>query len=108
MRELAKNERICPICGKIFRFKRERGNSCRKYCSDKCYKLAHGIKVAKRCNLGTPNTLSLSTKSIHYQLYLIRNNIDINANQFISDKSKRDVVLDHMCYDEDYSIIMEV
>ena len=103
MRKLQSNEKICPICKKIFRFKRGPGNSRRKYCSDKCYKIAHRRNVDKRCNLGTPSTLSLTTKSVRYQLYLIRNNIDKGAKQFVSDKSDRDVVLERMCYDKDYS-----
>lgn len=108
MRKLAKNEKICPICGKIFRFKRGRGKSCRKYCSDKCSKIAHRRNVDKRVNIGTHNTLSLTPKSVDYQLYLIENNIDKGAKQFFSDKSERDVILDRMVYDEDGSIIREV
>ena len=108
MRKLAKNEKICPICGKIFRFKRRRGKSRREYCSDKCYKIAHRRKVNRRVSLGTPATLSLTPESVDYQLYLIRNNIDKGAKQFVSDKSERDVVLERMVYDEDFSNILEV
>lgn len=108
MRKLGKNEKICPICGRIFRFKRGRGKSRRKYCSDKCSNIAHRRNRDKRSNLGTPNTLSLTPESVSYQLYLIKNNIDKGAKQFISDKSERDVILERMCYDKDYSIIMEV
>lgn len=108
MRKLAKNEKICSICGRIYRVKLKRGKSSRKYCSDKCYKIAHRRNVDKRCNLGTPNTLSLTPESVEYQLYLIRNNIDKGARQFVSDKSERDVILERMVYDEDDSIIREV
>lgn len=108
MRKLAKNEKICPICGRIFRFKRGRGGSRRKYCSDKCYKIAHRRNVDKRCNLGTPNTLSLTHKSVEYQLYLIRNNIDEGYRQFVSDRSKRDVLLELTVFDKERGIIREV
>lgn len=108
MRKLARNEKICPICGRIFRFKRGRGTSRRKYCSKQCSKIANYNKAINRNTLGTPDTLNLTPESVNYQLYLIRNNIDKSAKQFISDKSDRDVVLERMCYDENYSIIREV
>ena len=108
MRKLAKNEKICSICGKIFRFKRGRGSSCRKYCSKQCSKKANRDKAIRRNNLGTCSTLSLTPQSVKYQLYLIRNNIDKGAKQFVSEKSERDVVLERMVYNEDYSFIKEV
>lgn len=103
-----KNDRFCPVCGRKFRIKRGRGLSRKKYCSEKCSKIAQRRRVDKRSNLGTPVTLSLTPKSVKYQLYLIRNNIDKGRKQFSSEKSKRDVILELTVYDKERGIIREV
>lgn len=102
-----KNDRICPICGRKFRVNLKNGNT-RKYCSKKCSVKANKNKANRRNNFGTSSTLSLSPKSVKYQLFLIRNNIDKGGRQFSSDKSKRDVILELTVYDEERGIIREV
>lgn len=107
MKKLSKNEKICIDCGAIIRIKNNRQKRC-KSCNKK-RNIENAFKRNKKVrSIGTPATWNLSSNAIKRQLYLIRNNIDKNNNLFISDKSKRDVILDSMAYDENYTIILEV
>lgn len=107
MKKLAKNEKICVDCGRIIRVRSNRQKRC-KSCS-KQRNLENTSKRNKKIrSVGTPATWNLSPRAVKKELFFIRNNIDRYKKVFSSDKSKRDVILDKMVYNEDCSIIREV
>lgn len=70
MRKLAKNERICKNCHRIYRIKGNIRN--RKYCSTECAAEAEKRIKNHRSSLGT-NTVALGEKSVKNELKKIRN-----------------------------------
>lgn len=102
VRKLRKDERVCKICGAIFRVKKNQKNI--KYCSKTCKKTGHSLRVAHRASLGTPNTLSLTPKNIRREAKRIRENKD-DYYVFTSSKSKREVILENMVYNQEQTLI---
>lgn len=107
MVKLNKNEKLCVDCGKIIRVSNNRQKRC-KSCAVKKNR-ENALKRNRRIrSIGTPATWDLSPNAVRKQLDLIINNVDKGGKVFNNDKSKRDVVLERMVYDEDGSIIREV
>jgi len=107
MRKLAKNEKICIDCGKIIRVKNNRQKRC-KSCAVKKNR-ENALKRNRRIrSLGTPATWDLSPVAVKKQLNLVRKNIDKGGKVFNNEKTKRDVILERMVYDEERSIIRRV
>ncbi len=107
MRKLFKNEKICVDCKKIIRVKNNRQKRC-KSCSVEKNRENALKRNRKVRSIGTPATWDLSPNAVKKQLDLIRNNVDKGSKAFNNEKTKRDVVLERMVYDKDYSIIREV
>lgn len=98
IRKLAKNERICLVCGKIFRKQRNQPN--RKYCSPKCADIAHKRQMRHRNGLGTfliyySNNNSLSENNIHKMAEHVRSYDGSNENIYFgewSTDSKHEII----------------
>lgn len=94
-RKLAVNERVCPVCGRIFRVKRNQRNA--KYCCNDHYIIAKNKKTKHRNGLGT-TTVSLGEKSIKKQLSAIRSNYDEHADKIFTTESRHEIASKETCY----------
>lgn len=106
---MRKDEKICVDCNRKFRFKK-RGRKPERcpQCAEKRHKLQMIEYMEKKKSLGTPATWDLSPKGVKRELYRIRNNIRGNLTYNPNTKSKREVVLDKIAYDEDKNELLEV
>ena len=101
MRKLRKDEIVCKNCSKIFRVKKNNNN---KFCSVECREKWY----ERQSKIGSAGTLHLSPEMVKKELYRIRNNLDNNLTYNSDSKSKREIILDKMVYDEDKKYIREV
>ncbi len=92
-RRLRNDERICKVCGKIFRVRRKGGR--KKYCSKFCANEIKKRQMFHRNSLGT-STKSLGVNEVKKQLDRIRN---YHGNPIVSDSlSYRDILVNNAVY----------